>query len=261
MAQLHSLSPSPEPEVVRVQRLRRAFDGREVLSGIDLSIRRGEFVALLGKSGCGKSTLLRAVAKLDDGAEGTGRVSVPGRRAVLFQDSRLLPWASVVDNVVLGAWRPGIRERASAALAEVGLAGREDAWPRMLSGGEQQRVALARSLVRDPELIRADEPFSALDALTRIRMQRLLLDLCARHRPAVLFVTHDVEEALSLADRVVALDMMTTAVIVVCGLYAVRTEAEAFLDIAVALALVSFLSVVALARYAERLGRRNDRDD
>ncbi len=203
MAQLHSLNPSPEPEVVRIQRLRRAFDGREVLSGIDLSIRRGEFVALLGKSGCGKSTLLRAVAGLDDGAEGTGRVSVPGRRAVLFQDSRLLPWASVVDNVVLGAWRPGIRERASAALAEVGLAGREDAWPRMLSGGEQQRVALARSLVRDPELILADEPFSALDALTRIRMQRLLLDLCARHRPAVLFVTHDVEEALSLADRVV----------------------------------------------------------
>lgn len=187
--------------VVRISNLRRAFDGRTVLDGVDLDIARGEFVALLGRSGSGKSTILRAVAGLD--ADVDGVIEVPGRRSVLFQDSRLLPWMSVVDNVTLGSYGSGTRERAKTALREVGLGDKEKSWPKTLSGGEQQRVALARSLVRDPELLLADEPFSALDALTRIRMQRLLQELCQRHAPAVLFVTHDVEEALRLADRVV----------------------------------------------------------
>ena len=188
---------------MRISRLYRSFDGRVVLEGIDLTIGEGEFVALLGRSGSGKSTILRAVAGLDRDVEGSGTIEVPNRRSVLFQDSRLLPWKNVIDNVVLGSYDKGARERALAALEEVGLAGKELQWPKTLSGGEQQRVALARSLVRDPELILADEPFSALDALTRIRVQKLLLQLCARHRPAVLFVTHDVEEALRLADRIV----------------------------------------------------------
>jgi sulfonate transport system ATP-binding protein len=175
-----------------------------VLLGVDLTIRQGEFVAILGRSGSGKSTLLRALAGLDHDVTGSGTVTVPERVSVVFQDSRLLPWARVLDNVTLGLRRADAlgRER----LAEVGLAGRERAWPTELSGGEQQRVSLARSLVREPQLLLADEPFGALDALTRIRMHTLLRELCARHRPAVLLVTHDVDEAITLADRVVVLD-------------------------------------------------------
>src|SRR5690606_7313958 len=183
------------------------FGDRVVLDGLDLDIARGEFVALLGRSGSGKSTLLRALAELDDGVPGSGELSVPAEKAVVFQDSRLLPWTRVLDNVTLGL--NGAADRARAALAEVGLAGRERAWPRELSGGEQQRVALARSLVREPALLLADEPFGALDALTRIRMHALLRELCAKHNPAVLLVTHDVDEAITLADRVLVLEQGT----------------------------------------------------
>ncbi|OWJ69136.1 ABC transporter ATP-binding protein [Inquilinus limosus] len=191
---------------VQVRGLVRGFGARTILDGIDLDIRQGEFVALLGRSGSGKSTLLRALAGLDHEVTGEGRLSVPQRLSVVFQDARLLPWKRVLDNVLFGLGGPDPRGRAEAALAEVGLAGRERAWPNQLSGGEQQRVALARSLVRDPELLLADEPFGALDALTRIRMHGLLRQLCARHRPAVLLVTHDVDEAIHLADRVLVLD-------------------------------------------------------
>ncbi|BDU05837.1 ABC transporter ATP-binding protein [Nocardia cyriacigeorgica] len=190
--------------LVRARALTRGFGDRVVLDGLDLDIARGEFVALLGRSGSGKSTLLRALAELDDGVPGSGELSVPAEKAVVFQDSRLLPWTRVLDNVTLGL--NGAADRARAALAEVGLAGRERAWPRELSGGEQQRVALARSLVREPALLLADEPFGALDALTRIRMHALLRELCAKHKPAVLLVTHDVDEAITLADRVLVLD-------------------------------------------------------
>ncbi len=186
---------------VTVTGLRRAFDGRPVLDGVDLSIAPGQFVALLGRSGSGKSTLLRIVAGLDDGY--TGVVRTPGRSAVAFQDPRLLPWKRVLANVTLGLRAPA--GAGEAALAEVGLAGHADAWPRTLSGGEAQRAALARALVRDPDLLLLDEPFGALDALTRITMHDLVLDLWQRRRPAVLLVTHDVDEALSLADRVLVL--------------------------------------------------------
>ncbi|ALM82869.1 sulfonate ABC transporter ATP-binding protein [Bordetella sp. N] len=191
---------------VSVRRLTRRFGDRLILDNVDLRIASGEILALLGRSGSGKSTLLRALAHLDQGTAGTGDIAVPARRAVLFQDSRLLPWLRILDNVKLGALGRDADTRARAALAEVGLAGRERAWPRMLSGGEQQRVALARGLVRDPRFILADEPFSALDALTRLRMQQLLLQLCERHTPAVLFVTHDVDEALLLANRIIVLE-------------------------------------------------------
>lgn len=191
---------------VRVTGLVRRFGERAVLDRLDLTIAPGEFVALLGRSGSGKSTLLRAIADLDHDVAGEGGLDIPDHVAMVFQDSRLLPWLRVADNVMLGLSGPDRARKAADALAEVGLAGRERAWPNELSGGEQQRAALARSLVREPGLLLADEPFGALDALTRIRMHALLRELCRRHRPAVLLVTHDVDEAVTLADRVVVLD-------------------------------------------------------
>ncbi|MDB5712948.1 MAG: transporter ATP-binding protein [Sphingomonadales bacterium] len=201
-----TLATGPTTEAVRVRNLVRRFTQKGVLNGIDLDIGQGEFVALLGRSGSGKSTLLRALADLDHEAVGSGELLVPDRLSVVFQDARLLPWKRVLDNVILGLAGPDRQRRGREALAEVELAGREQSWPYELSGGEQQRVALARSLVRQPALLLADEPFGALDALTRIRMHVLLRRLSAAHHPAVLLVTHDVDEAIELADRVVVLD-------------------------------------------------------
>jgi sulfonate transport system ATP-binding protein len=191
---------------VRVRGLTRCYGARTIIDGVDLEIRRGEFVALLGRSGSGKSTLLRALAGLDHGVPGRGRLEIPKAISVVFQDARLLPWKRVIENVTLGLKGGAPEERALQSLAEVELTARASAWPMQLSGGEQQRAALARSLVREPDLLLLDEPFGALDALTRLRMQSLLLDLCARHKPAVLLVTHDVEEAINLAQRVLVLD-------------------------------------------------------
>lgn len=185
----------------------REFSGNRVLDGLDLTVGDGEFVALLGRSGSGKSTLLRVLAGLDDAASDgvSGDVRVPGSVSMAFQEPRLLPWRSVRDNVVLGLDRPDAAEIADRSLAEVGLDGHAQAWPLTLSGGEAQRASLARALVREPDLLLLDEPFGALDALTRIAMHRLVLDLWERHRPGILLVTHDVDEALLLADRVLVL--------------------------------------------------------
>ncbi len=190
------------PVVVRVAGYGRRFGERTIVSRIDLELVEGEVVALLGASGSGKSTFLRALAGLDPEAD--GQVEVPEARAVVFQDHRLLPWKRVWRNVVLGLPRAS-RDAALAALAEVGIEGRADQWPLTLSGGESQRVALARAFIRSPRLLLLDEPFGALDALTRIRMHALLRALCDRHRPATLLVTHDVDEAIVLADRVLVL--------------------------------------------------------
>ena len=188
---------------VRATNVTRRYGERTVLAGLDLEIERGEFVALLGKSGCGKTTLLRALAGLDPVDGGT--LEVPERRTVVFQEHRLLPWWKVWRNVAIGLPRATARARAQSALEEVGLDKHANAWPVTLSGGEAQRVALARALVREPELLLLDEPFAALDALTRLRMHGLVRALTTRHRPAVLLVTHDVDEAILLADRVVTM--------------------------------------------------------
>ncbi|WP_372665322.1 ABC transporter ATP-binding protein [Amycolatopsis kentuckyensis] len=195
--------------VAEVRDLTKKFGDRTVLSGLDLTVERGEFVALLGRSGSGKSTLLRVLAGLDDDV--AGQATVAGTVSVAFQQPRLLPWRKVWRNVVLGLRQDGVskaRNRALAekALAEVHLTEHADDWPLTLSGGEAQRVSLARALVREPGLLLLDEPFGALDALTRIAMHGLVVDLWRRHQPGVLLVTHDVDEALRLAGRVLVLD-------------------------------------------------------
>ncbi len=199
-----SAQASSQRPALKVQHLRRRYGERTVIDALDLEIAPGEFVALLGESGCGKTTLLRAVAGLDpiDG----GRIDAPGRPAVVFQEHRLLPWEPLWRNVALALDDgPQARIRAETALDEVGLGARLGDWPRNLSGGQAQRVALARALVQEPGLLLLDEPFAALDALTRIRMHRLVQELVARHRPGVLLVTHDVDEAIALADRVLVM--------------------------------------------------------
>jgi sulfonate transport system ATP-binding protein len=190
--------------VVTLRGVHRRFGDQDVLRDLDLTIEPGEFVAVIGRSGSGKTTLLRVLAGLDPEAD--GHVESGERPAVVFQDARLLPWRTALQNVTLGLRDDDADERGRRALAEVGLQGRESAWPRQLSGGQRQRVALARGLVRDPDLLLLDEPFSALDALTRASAQGLVTELWERHRPAVLLVTHDVTEALLLADRVVLID-------------------------------------------------------
>jgi sulfonate transport system ATP-binding protein len=189
---------------LRAERVRRAFGDAVVLDDAALHIAPGEVVALLGGSGCGKSTLLRILAGLDPDA--AGDIAVSARHAVVFQEHRLLPWKRVADNVGLGVTGPRVRQRCATALDEVGLGDRARSWPGELSGGQAQRVAFARALVREPELLLLDEPFGALDALTRLKMQDLFGRLRARHGFAALLVTHDVDEALLLADRALVLD-------------------------------------------------------
>ncbi|MET9216007.1 MULTISPECIES: ABC transporter ATP-binding protein [unclassified Nocardia] len=193
------------PVAVSITGLRKAFGDKTVLDGVDLTIRRGEFVVLLGPSGTGKTTLLRLLTGLE--VPDAGEVLVPPRRTTVYQEPRLIPSKRVLANVLVGLRRGKARREAGLrALSEVNLDGKAGQWPATLSGGEAQRAALARALVREPELLLLDEPFAALDALTRLQMQDLVGDLVARHRPAVLMVTHDVDEAIRLADRVLILD-------------------------------------------------------
>lgn len=195
--------------VVRAEGITRSFGDVDVLHDIDLQLQRREIVALVGRSGSGKSTLLRIIAGLDEDHGGT--VTVDGSRAVAFQEPRLLPWRRVAKNVSLNLRLPG-RSRADgdalavAALHEVGLSHRVNAWPLTLSGGEAQRASLARALVREPDVLLLDEPFGALDALTRLEAHALLIRLWQQHGFAALLVTHDVEEAVVLADRIIVLD-------------------------------------------------------
>jgi sulfonate transport system ATP-binding protein len=184
-----------------LDQVRKSFGTRRVLDGIDLALAPGEFVAVVGRSGCGKSTLLRAIAGLDQLDAGT--IQGSGAMRMMFQEARLLPWKSVLDNVRLGT---GDSQAAMAALQAVGLAGRAADWPAALSGGQKQRVALARALVHRPPLLLLDEPLGALDALTRIEMQRLIESLWLARGFTAVLVTHDVQEAIALADRVLVIE-------------------------------------------------------
>ncbi len=205
--------------MITISDLTLSFDsdrGRTiVLKDFHLDIADGEFIAIVGASGVGKSTLLRVVAGLVRPTSGTVKRDSPerpGRRpyAMVFQDARLLPWRRVVKNVEFGLEGLGLtaeekRRRATEALALVGLADKADRWPHQLSGGQRQRVAIARALAVDPDLLMMDEPFGALDAITRQSLQDELVDLWQRTGKTILFVTHDIEEAVYLADRVVLL--------------------------------------------------------
>jgi sulfonate transport system ATP-binding protein len=188
-----------------------AFGGRTVLENFDVEIAPGEFVAIVGRSGCGKSTLLRSVVGLERPQSGTialGQVAASKGKPdvrVMFQDSRLLPWRRILPNVMLGL-EPALVPQARRVLAQVGLAERANDWPATLSGGQRQRVALARALVHDPNLLLLDEPLGSLDALTRIEMQQLIEDLWRSRGFTAMLVTHDVAEAVSLADRVILIE-------------------------------------------------------
>jgi len=201
--------------MLAIERLGKIYpNGVNALERFSAEIRLGEIVAIIGGSGCGKSTLLRAVAGLDPATAGTVtlddiRISAPHEKiGIIFQEPRLLPWLSVADNIGFGlsALPTDVRrEKVARVLARVGLTDKANAWPRELSGGQAQRVAIARALVPQPEVLLLDEPFSALDAFTRRDLQDHLLDLWADTRPTLILVTHDVDEAVVLADRVLVM--------------------------------------------------------
>jgi sulfonate transport system ATP-binding protein len=198
-----------------LDRLSKTYpSGVHALERFSAEIRRGEIVAIIGGSGCGKSTLLRAVAGLDRATSGTvtldatAIVAPHAKIGIIFQEPRLLPWLRVADNIAFGLFELPAdtrRARVARALNRVGLADKAQAWPRELSGGQAQRVAIARALVPQPEVLLLDEPFSALDAFTRRDLQDHLLDLWADSRPTLVLVTHDVDEAVALADRVLVM--------------------------------------------------------
>ncbi|SDB91152.1 ABC transporter ATP-binding protein [Paraburkholderia lycopersici] len=198
---------------------RFALEGRPVtaIEGVSLNIAAGEFVAIVGASGCGKSTLLRLLAGLDPDYDGEvlhDDMPVRGTRSscsLVFQDHRLFPWLTLLENVELALTRTGLsrderRRRATSQLDRVGLHAYQNAYPQQVSGGMSQRAAIARALVGRPDVLLLDEPFGALDALTRLKMQRELLHLWQQERTTIVIVTHDIDEAIYLADRVVVLD-------------------------------------------------------
>lgn len=208
----YKMNPSQKSENhVLLKNVHKCYGNRTVLNDINLGIRKGEFIAVVGKSGCGKSTLLRLIAGLesfDGGMIQIANQSLMGlnqKARMMFQDGRLLPWKRVIDNICIGL---SSREqyKAMAALANVGLRDRKNDWPAQLSGGQKQRVALARALVHDPSLLLLDEPLGALDALTRMEMQGLIERVWLESEFATILVTHDVEEAVTLADRVILIE-------------------------------------------------------
>ncbi|MGY6237720.1 ATP-binding cassette domain-containing protein [Burkholderia ambifaria] len=201
-------SPAPD-DAVTLSGVSKRFGTRTVLDNVELGIARGSFVAIVGRSGCGKSTLLRLVAGLETPSSGALVTRSEGGGTldtrIMYQDARLLPWKTVLQNVMLGLGR-GARDRVRAVLDEVGLLERANDWPAQLSGGQRQRVALARALVHRPQLLLLDEPLGALDALTRIEMHALIERLWREHRFTALLVTHDVQEAVALGDRILLIE-------------------------------------------------------
>ncbi|ABK74194.1 ABC transporter ATP-binding protein [Mycolicibacterium smegmatis] len=199
-----TVTDAPSQTVIELNGLSKQFGNQVILDDFALTVRKGEFVALLGRSGTGKTTLLRILAGLEDAT--SGHLRITPRSSVVFQEPRLIQAQRVWKNVVLSTSRSDeVYRRALDALTEVGLADKAKAWPKSLSGGEAQRVGLARALFRSPELLLLDEPFGALDAFTRRTAQDLVTTLWQEHQVGVLLVTHDIEEAVLLADRIVVL--------------------------------------------------------
>jgi sulfonate transport system ATP-binding protein len=196
---------------LELKKVEKSFGKNKVLKEVNLSIKPGELVAIVGRSGCGKSTLLRLIAGLESVSNGfvqadeeiVKRNHTDSR--IMFQDARLLPWKKVLTNVQIGT-KSRSKEEAKAALSLVGLENRADEWPIVLSGGQRQRIALARALAGEPRLLLLDEPLGALDALTRIEMQQLIEKLWLEQKFTAILVTHDVSEAVSLADRVLLIE-------------------------------------------------------
>ncbi|MFZ4534219.1 MAG: ATP-binding cassette domain-containing protein [Alsobacter sp.] len=248
------LIPRPRGARLAFDGVDLAFGARRVLERISLTVAPGAFVAVVGRSGCGKSTLLRLLAGLDEPTGGSlafAGLSDEARRAqsrLMFQEPRLLPWARVIDNVAVGLGRergtPAGRARVLEVLAAVGLEDRASDWPSVLSGGQRQRVALARALVSRPRYLALDEPLGALDALTRIEMQSLLEQVWREQGFTAILVTHDVSEALTLADRVI-----------------IVADGTVDLDIAVDLPRPRRRGNVALARLEEEILGRILRED
>lgn len=212
LSALKSTHPATAPGIaIKIEKLSKHFGDMQVLENLDLSIEPGSFVAIVGRSGCGKSTLLRLISGLEQPNNGTvfydGKVhnKLNEEARFMFQEARLLPWLSVLNNVRLGLKKNQFY-KALDALQQVGLENRSDEWPSVLSGGQRQRVALARSLVHEPRLLLLDEPLGALDALTRIEMQSLIERIWNENGFTAILVTHDIAEAVALADRVILLD-------------------------------------------------------
>lgn len=198
---------------LKIKNIGRTFNGKAVVKNISFEAAPGEIVGLLGKSGCGKSTVLRAISGLDNGYEGTVEINdeisnqVEKSTGFIFQEPRLMPWLNVLENVTFGL--KGKKEERNTLgrkyLADVGLHGNEDLYPKELSGGMAQRVAIARALITSPEVLLLDEPFSALDAFTKMQLQDLLLNIWREYKTTIVLVTHDVEEATYLCDKIVIL--------------------------------------------------------
>lgn len=204
------MTPAPLLDAVVA---RKSFGDRTVLRDIRLDVNAGEIISLLGPSGCGKSTLLRILCGLDREFEGDVRLAGAPLRAgtdavgVVFQEPRLMPWLNVADNVAFSTRKPaGATPYVAELLAEVGLQGRGEAWPKELSGGQAQRASIARGLYTKPRVLFLDEPFSAVDAFTRMNLQDLLVRVAEIHKLTIVLVTHDIDEALYLSDRVLVMD-------------------------------------------------------
>ena len=197
---------------VKVIGLTKTYGDNQVLRSLDLEIAPGEFIAVVGRSGGGKSTLLRMIGGFERPSDGGVLIDgepLRGRNRsarTMFQNARLLPWEHTVKNVGLGLNKKDWRQKAEKALQQVGLTERAEEWPAVLSGGQKQRVALARALVREPRLLLLDEPLGALDAMTRLEMQRLIESIWQEQKFSAFLITHDVDEAIMLADRIVMIE-------------------------------------------------------
>jgi sulfonate transport system ATP-binding protein len=251
--------------MLTLQKIGKTYpNGVRALDGVSLMVKPGEVIAVVGGSGCGKSTLLRAISGLDTPSQGEVRLDGEEIRAphekigIIFQEPRLLPWLSVADNVGFGLNGPASRrrDRVAAALARVGLSDKAGVWPRELSGGQAQRVAIARALVPRPQVLLLDEPFSALDAFTRADLQDHLLDLWADSRPTLILVTHDVDEAIVLADRILVMRPRPGRIFeeIEADLPRPRDRQSAAFD------FIKRRVLAALDRSLERAGRIDDRE-